>query len=106
MHNMVTVLATASSNWSIDNLLKNATNSAETWGGLLITLIGIILIVGMGVIGGIKLLSGGCQKWAWPLIIIGILIGGIFAVGGYTTLSDIASGGHATIDEFGRSAIN
>ena len=90
------------SDWSITNLLENLTSSMQVWGGLLIALIGIVLIIAMAVIGRIKLISGGCQKWGWPLIIVGLFIGGVFFVGGLPTIMEIASGGHATINDLGR----
>ena len=77
------------SDWSITNLLENLTSSMQVWGGLLVALIGIVLIIAMAVIGGIKLISGGCQKWGWPLIIVGLFVGGVFFVGGLPTINDL-----------------
>lgn len=92
--------------WSISDLLKNTQSAVQTWGGLLITLLGCVLII-VGVVKIVMgLISHGKKPTNWAVIIIMIIVGGALAFGGWSLASSVAQGAGDTINDLGNNNIN
>lgn len=92
--------------WDLSSFLKNATTTLGTWGSLLITLIGTVMLI-WGVVQIAKgLMSHGRGQTNWAIAILLIIIGGALAGGaGWGLVKDIASGGERTIRDLGEVII-
>lgn len=87
--------------WDLTSFLTNSTNQLQTWGGLVISLIGVIMIIA-GVYQLAKgLMSQGRGQTNWAVVVLLIIVGGAFIAGGWKLVSDIASGGEKTIRDLG-----
>lgn len=91
--------------WDLGSFLQNATSTLKTWGGYLIVLIGVVMVVWSVVMIARGLISHGKTQVSWPVAIILLILGGAFMVGGFSFVADIASGGKQTIDELGNGTI-
>lgn len=94
--------------WDIGNLLKNATTTLKVWGGLLMGLLGVVLLI-IGVVHLVKKLSAspqsaGQQK-GYGTIAIMILTGGVLIGGGLTLITTIAKGGKKSLEDLGNGLI-
>lgn len=89
--------------WDIENFLKGARKSGEKWGGLLIGLIGVIMIIVAVYQIAKGLMTHGKGQTNWAVAILLLIIGGAFAVGGYALVFKIAEGGRKTIEDLGDS---
>lgn len=96
---------TANGKWSLGNFLQNASGTAKTWGGYFIILLGIIMIIVAAYQIGSGLISHGKKQTNWFVSIALLILGGAFAVGGFSFLSNIASGGAQTINELGSTIL-
>ena len=95
-------MESGSSSWSIGNLLDSVQSLIPDWGGTVLMIAGMILMVWMGVLLVMKFLKKGQDQTSWGLIIAGLIVGGALAFGGWELISDIGEGGRQTIDELGR----
>lgn len=101
------ISATLANKWDLGNFLQNATNTIKTWGGYLITLIGVVMIIvavyqiAKGLIGHGK--QGQPTNW---FVVIGLLIigGALSVAGGFLWVSNIAQGGKKTIEDLGKAS--
>lgn len=103
---MLSLLTTIQTNpvlgaFDIGTLLQNATKTAKTWGGYLIVLAGVVLIIYAAVKIVSGLMSHGKQQISWPIVIVALLVGGAFSIGGLNFVSGIAEGGKKTIEDLG-----
>lgn len=87
--------------FDVGTFLKNATSTAQGWGGLALTLVGTVGIVVIGIMMLVKFFSNSLQQWGWGKLVIGLLISGAIAAGGFAFLNSIASGGKKTIEDLG-----
>lgn len=91
--------------WDLTSFLTNLNDKLRFWGGLLIVLVGVILII----VGAVKVAMGlgshGKKQVSWPIIIAMIFVGGAFALGGFSLVFDIAGGGKTTIEELGQTIL-
>ena len=92
--------------WDLTAFLQNATNKVQFWGGLSFGLLGVILIC----ISGYKIFRNFATTKQqhdpkWGMVILGLIVGGAFATGGWALLSNIASGGQKTFQDLGGGAI-
>jgi hypothetical protein len=89
--------------WDLVSFLTNATSYVKTGGGALLILMGIAALVWGGVQLVIKLMGGAQSQnqTSWIKIILMIIIGGAIAVGGFSLVFTIGSGGKKTIDDLG-----
>jgi RsiW-degrading membrane proteinase PrsW (M82 family) len=100
------ISAMLASKWDLGSFLQNATNTIKTWGGYLVTLIGVVMIIvsvyqiAKGLIGHGK--QGQPTNW---FVVIGLLIvGGALSIGGFVWISNIAQGGKKTIEDLGKTS--
>lgn len=91
--------------WDLGSFLQNATSTLKTWGGYLIILIGVVMVVWSVVMIARGLISHGKTQTSWPVAIILLILGGAFMVGGFSFVSNIASGGKQTIEDLGNDTI-
>lgn len=88
--------------WTLNKFLTNAKGGVQTVGGSLIALLGVIMIIWGGVQIAKALLSHGKgQSPNWVVCIALIVVGGAFATGGLTLLSNIGRGGYSTVNDIG-----
>lgn len=100
------ISAMLASKWDLGNFLQNATDTIKTWGGYVVILIGVVMIIvsvyqiAKGLIGHGK--QGQPTNW---FIVIGLLVvGGALSIGGFTWVSNIAQGGQKTIEDLGKGS--
>lgn len=91
--------------WDLGSFLQNATSTLKTWGGYLIILIGVVMVVWSVVMIARGLISHGKTQTSWPVAIILLILGGAFMVGGFSFVSNIAAGGKQTIEDLGNGTI-
>jgi hypothetical protein len=88
--------------WSLNNFFANAKTTLYTLGSAFLCVLGVVMIVVAGVKIGKGLMGGqNSQPPNWVMTIVLLLVGGAFAVGGISLISDIASGGQQTIKDLG-----
>lgn len=92
---------TENTKWRLDTFLQNLAGTAKTWGGYFIVFLGIVMIIVSAWQLGSGLMSHGKKQTNWAVAVILLILGGAFAVGGFNFLSNIASGGAATINSLG-----
>ena len=79
--------------WDLGSFLQNATS------------IGVVMVVWSVVMIARGLISHGKTQVSWPVAIILLILGGAFMVGGFSFVSNIASGGKQTIEDLGNGTI-
>lgn len=91
--------------WDLGSFLQNATQTLKDWGGYLIILIGVVMVIAAVYQIAKGLMSHGKTQTSWPIAIILLILGGAFMVGGFSFVSNIASGGKKTIEDLGQTII-
>lgn len=95
----ISALPTAA--WDLVSFLENAGEYVKTGGGALLILMGLAALVWGGVLLLKKLMGGQQNQDSWIKIIGMMIIGGAIAVGGFTLIFTIGSGGKKTIEDLG-----
>lgn len=90
-----------SASWDLLSFLENATEYVSGAGGALLALMGTAGVVWGGVLLIKKLMASQQDQTSWVKILGLILIGGALMVGGFSLISQIASGGQTTIEDLG-----
>lgn len=104
MDNLIVLASSVTENtgWSLNNFFANAKSTLYTLGGAFLMVLGVIMIIVAGVKIGKGLMGGqNSQPPNWVMTIVLLIVGGAFAVGGISLISDIASGGQQTIKDLG-----
>lgn len=92
------------SNWSVTNFLNNVNSQLRSWGGVIVAIIGVIMVIVAIWNIGKGLMGGGRGQVNWVLNIILFLVGGALAfTGGWGLVESIADGGASTLNELGGS---
>ncbi|UJW28871.1 hypothetical protein L3Q67_26915 [Saccharothrix sp. AJ9571] len=94
--------------WDVGGFLENAKSQIQTWGGLLLMLLGTAGLVWGGVLVVRKLMANqqtSNQQTGWMTIALLVLVGGALGVGGWQLVSTIGSGGQQTIEELGGGTV-
>lgn len=90
------------STWSIDNLLQNIITKLGTWGSLIVTLAGLVMVIVAVVLIAKGLIQGQRGQTNWVLVIALFFIGGALAfTGGWGIVKKLSKGGAATLNELG-----
>lgn len=94
------------SGWSINNFLTNLNKNLNLWGGLLIVVVGLIMVI-VAVIKIAKgLMSSGRGQTNWVLNIVLFFLGGALAFGGgWSLVQGISQGGSDTLNDLGKIAL-
>lgn len=88
--------------WDLGSFLQNATTTLKEWGGYLIILIGVVMVIAsVYQIAKGLITHGKGQPTNWAIAIVLLILGGAFMVGGFSFVSNIASGGKQTIEDLG-----
>ena len=97
--------ATNSNGWTIDNFLKNLNGRLNTWGGLIVTVLGVVMLI-VGIFNIAKgMMGGGRGQVNWVLNIALIVVGGALAFsGGWQLLTDISKGTGQSLNDLGTSS--
>lgn len=97
-----TISTLPAGDWDLVSAVGNATNYGKLLGGGIIGLLGVILLI-VATVFIFKKLTGNGQgnEKSWVIIVVMILIGGAMSFGGYTLISQVASGGQKTVQELG-----
>lgn len=94
------------SNWSVTNFLNNVNSQLRSWGGVIVAIIGVIMVIVAIWNIGKGLMGGGRGQVNWVLNIILFLVGGALAfTGGWGLVESIADGGASTLNELGGGTI-
>lgn len=94
--------------WDLGSFLTNARTAIQTWGGLLLMLLGAVGLVWGGVLLVKKLMASpqqAGQEAGWGKIALLFLVGGGLASGGWALVNMIGSGGQRTITQLGNGTI-
>lgn len=91
----------ASGGFSIGELLKNSTATLKGWGGGLIMLLGVVMIIAATWQIAKGLMDQGRGQTNWFIVILLFLVGGAFLAGGWGFADKISKGGKKTIEELG-----
>lgn len=98
--------ANTMSGWSINNFLTNLNKNLNLWGGLLIVVVGLIMVLVAVVKIAKGLMSSGRGQTNWVLNIVLFFIGGALAFGGgWGLVQGISRGGSDTLNDLGKIAI-
>ena len=94
------------SGWSINNFLTNLNKNLNLWGGLLIVVVGLVMVI-VAVIKIAKgLMSSGRGQTNWVLNIVLFFLGGALAFGGgWGLVQGISQGGSDTLNDLGKIVI-
>lgn len=88
--------------WSVQNFLTNTNSTLRTWGGIIVSIIGVVMVIVAIFNIGKGLMGGGRGQVNWVLNIILFLVGGALAFGGGWGLVESASkGGSDTLNQLG-----
>ena len=99
-------LVNTMSGWSVNNFLTNLNKNLNLWGGLLIVVVGLVMVI-VAVINIAKvLMSSGRGQTNWVLNIVLFFIGGALAFGGgWGLVQGISQGGSDTLNDLGKIVI-
>lgn len=97
---------TLMSGWSVNNFLTNLNKNLNLWGGLLIVVIGIIMVIVAVVKIAKGLMSSGRSQTNWVLNIVLFFLGGALAFGGgWSLVQGVSQGGSDTLNDLGKMAL-
>lgn len=91
--------------WDLGSFLQNMTETIKTWGGYFIILIGVVMIIVSVYQIAKGLITHGRGQTNWFVAVFLLILGGAFAVGGYSFVANIASGGKKTIEDLGSTIL-
>jgi len=79
-------------------MFNSAQVTLEKWGGALLTVIGVVLLIWMGILIAMKFFKKGQDQTSVVLIVIGLLVGGAFVAGGMGVITNLSDVGQSTIN--------
>ena len=88
--------------WSINKFLSNLNNSLFSWGKIIVTIVGVIMVLA-GIFQIAKgLMSGGRSQTNWVLAIALFFLGGALAfTNGFAIVQSLGKGGAQTLNDLG-----
>lgn len=97
--------AGGNADWSITAFLENLSDQLVEWGGLIMLLLGVVMVIVAVYQIASGLMSHGKKQTNWFVAAGLLLLGGALVAGGgagtWTWVTDIAAGGKNTIDDLG-----
>ena len=99
------ILARPFLTWDLTSFLSNAENQLKAWGGGIILIIGVAMIIAAVWQIASGLMSHGKKQTNWAIALLLLIVGGAFAVGGWGFVFNIAQGGKKTIEELGGATV-
>lgn len=103
MYNTFNAALMAGSKWSVGNFLQNSSKTLQKWGGYFVILMGVVMMI-VGVYKVVKGLTSERAQVSWFKVLLLILVGGAFSVGGWNFVKMVSSGGHDSIKELGEGS--
>ncbi len=102
----ISLLSNALLTFDIGSFLQNSTSTLKFWGGLFITLCGLVMLIVAGFKTAKKLIGNPQQggQISWGTVVALIIFGGAFFGGGIAFIITIANGGQKTIMDLGTGA--
>lgn len=98
-------LVNTMSGWSINNFLTNLNKNLNLWGGLLIVVVGLVMVI-VAIIKIAKGLMSSRGQTNWVLNIVLFFLGGALAFGGgWGLVQGISQGGSDTLNDLGKIVI-
>ena len=95
-------LMDSGSGWSVQNFLTNTNSTLRAWGGIIVSIIGVVMVIVAIFNIGKGLMGGGRGQVNWVLNIILFLVGGALAFGGgWSLVQDVSKGGSDTLNQLG-----
>lgn len=95
--------STTNGDWDVGDFLNNVNKLAQDWGGRFLMLLGVVAVV-YGVYQVVTgLMSHGKKQVAWPQVILTIIVGGGFMIGGFNLAKSVSSVGNKTIERLGKN---
>ena len=91
--------------WDVSSFLKNSEKQLKDWGGGIILIIGVVMIIASVWQIASGLMSHGKKQTNWAIALLLLIVGGAFVAGGWGFVSNIASGGKKTIEDLGSGSI-
>lgn len=101
MLRMNALLMTIFMDWDLTTFLNNATAQLKTWGGALICLVGIVMIIVAVVQIARKFIAPQGAPGGWAMPIVCFIIGGALLAGGWSMVASMAKGGQKTLEDLG-----
>lgn len=93
-------------NWSLNSFLSNLQNSLASWGAMLVTIIGTVMVIAAAYHIAKGLMSQGKGQTNWAMTFLLLLVGGaLMASGGWTLLNTMSIGFQDTINTLGVFAL-
>lgn len=95
--------------WSLDSFLQNLGNAAKVYGGYIVILIGIVLVL-FGVVSIFKAINAKSDRGESPTphivkAVLSIIIGGAMSVMGWQFAELLSSGGAETVQDLGQGGL-
>ena len=94
-----------SMDWDLTSFLDNSKEQLQTWGGALIMIIGVVMIIVAIFQIAKKFISPQSAPGGWAGPIVCLIVGGALLAGGWTFVSNIAQGGKKTIEDLGSTIV-
>lgn len=90
--------------WDLNSFLNNLGAAMQTWGKMIVFVIGTAMVIASVFLIAKGLMSQGRGQTNWALTLLLLIIGGAFMAtgfGGWNLLVDISEGSRQTIDDLG-----
>lgn len=94
---------TEKGDWDVGDFLTNVNKLAQDWGGRFLMLLGVVAVIYGVYQVATGLMSHGKKQIAWPQVILTIIVGGGFMIGGFNLAAKVSSVGNKTIERLGHN---
>lgn len=84
--------------WDITTLLSNLTETLKNWGGMVIIMLGVVMIIVAVWKAATGLISHGKTQTNWFVVAALLIFGGALAVGGWNWVYGLSKGGQTTLN--------
>lgn len=91
--------------WDLTNFLENSKEQLEKWGGSIILIVGVVMIIAAVWQIASGLMSHGKKQTNWAIALLLLIVGGAFIAGGWSFVSNIAEGGKRTLEDLGGATV-
>jgi uncharacterized membrane protein len=105
MNNSFTIVSSAKENFTtlptgaLGDMLNNALSSFKTWGGVIIMIFGVVMLV-MAAYKIFQKFNNAQAPDSWVKLALMILVGAAFLIGGLSVLEGFGQSGQDTLNEF------
>lgn len=92
-------------NWDLNTFLNRLGKSMQTWGQLVMIVLGVAMLIAAAFFIAKGLMSQGRGQTNWALVILLFVLGGVFlagGIGGWNTFVDVSNGMNKTVKDLGQ----